>query len=206
MGLVSGGGREELSALATQADTVDLIIPRGGEGLKAALSAVATVPVIYAASGNCHVYVDSSADLDVAEAIVLNAKTQRPGVCNAAETLLIHRDIAPQFLPRVLRSLGEAGVLIRADERTLALAPGGPDAARAGAGSTPSVVVEAAGEDDWATRVPRPDPRRSVSWTRWSRRSSTSDATAAGTPRPSSRATPALRVASSSAWMRPACM
>jgi len=149
VGLVSGGGREELSALATQADTVDLIIPRGGEGLKAALSAVATVPVIYAASGNCHVYVDSSADLDVAEAIVLNAKTQRPGVCNAAETLLMHSDIASRFLPRVLRSLGEAGVLIRADERTLALARGGPDAARAGAGSTPSAVVEAAREDDW---------------------------------------------------------
>ena len=88
--LVAGGGREELAELATQKGTVDLIIPRGGEGLKAALEEVATVPVIYAASGNCHVYVDASADLDQAEAIVLNAKTQRPGVCNAAETLLVH--------------------------------------------------------------------------------------------------------------------
>src|SRR3954471_14748484 len=77
--LVAGGGRDELAELATQDGVVDLIIPRGGEGLKAALSAVATVPVIYAASGNCHVYVDASADLDMARAIIVNAKTQRPG-------------------------------------------------------------------------------------------------------------------------------
>ncbi|MGO8906495.1 MAG: glutamate-5-semialdehyde dehydrogenase [Solirubrobacteraceae bacterium] len=149
VGLVSGGGREELAVLATQTETVDLIIPRGGEGLKAALSEVATVPVIYAASGNCHVYVDSSADLDDAEAIVLNAKTQRPGVCNAAETLLIHRDIGPEFVPRIVRSLGEAGVLVRADERTLALTPAGAQApARADGAGAPG--VEAAGEEDWA--------------------------------------------------------
>ncbi|HMD51375.1 MAG TPA: glutamate-5-semialdehyde dehydrogenase, partial [Solirubrobacteraceae bacterium] len=79
--LVAGGGREELAELATQKDTVEVIIPRGGEGLKHALQAVATVPVIYAASGNCHVYVDASADLTDAEAIVINSKTQRPGVC-----------------------------------------------------------------------------------------------------------------------------
>ncbi len=82
--LVAGGGRDELAELATQRESVDLIIPRGGESLKQALQAVATVPVIYAASGNCHVYVDASADLDAAQAIVINAKTQRPGVCNAA--------------------------------------------------------------------------------------------------------------------------
>ncbi len=122
VGLVAGGGREELAALATQRENVDLIIPRGGESLKEALQAVATVPVIYAASGNCHVYVDASADLDRAEAIVLNAKTQRPGVCNAAETLLVHVDLAPRFLPRVLATLAGAGVRIRADERTFALA------------------------------------------------------------------------------------
>src|ERR1700722_17098894 len=87
--LVAGGGRGELAELATQRESVDLIIPRGGESLKEALQAVATVPVIYAASGNCHVFVDQSADLDSAEEIVLNAKTQRPGVCNAAETLLV---------------------------------------------------------------------------------------------------------------------
>src|SRR5205823_13443733 len=113
--LVAGGGREELAELAAQEGVVDLIIPRGGEGLKAALSAVATVPVIYAASGNCHVYVDAGADLDAAEAIVVNAKTQRPGVCNAAETLLVHADAAPAILPRVLRSLREAGAELRVD-------------------------------------------------------------------------------------------
>ena len=101
LSLVAGGGREELAELAGQEGVVDLIIPRGGEGLKKALSAVAKVPVIYAASGNCHVFVDDSADLDGAlEAIVLNAKTQRPGVCNAAETLLVHGGVAHEFLPR----------------------------------------------------------------------------------------------------------
>ena len=120
--LVAGGGREELAELATQEGVVDLIIPRGGEGLKAALKGVATVPVIYAASGNCHVVVDASADLDQAQRIVLNAKTQRPGVCNAAETLLIHADAAPAFVPRVLAALQEAGVELRVDGRTRALA------------------------------------------------------------------------------------
>jgi glutamate-5-semialdehyde dehydrogenase len=119
---VAGGGREELAELATQNGLVDLIIPRGGEGLKKALEAVATVPVIYAASGNCHVYVDASADQDAALAIVLNAKTQRPGVCNAAEKLLVHADAAPSFLPRVLRALQDAGVELRVDGRTRALA------------------------------------------------------------------------------------
>src|SRR5687767_3700989 len=114
--LVAGGGREELAELATQTDYVDLIIPRGGEGLKKALSAVATVPVIYAASGNCHVYVDASADLDAALRIAVNAKVQRPGTCNSAETLLVHRDVAAEFLPRVLGALREQGVELRGDE------------------------------------------------------------------------------------------
>jgi glutamate-5-semialdehyde dehydrogenase len=142
VGMLAGGGREELAELATQQDTVDLIIPRGGEGLKEALQAVASVPVIYAASGNCHVYVDASADLDRAEAVVLNAKVQRPGVCNAAETLLVHVDVADRFIPRIVRALGAAGVLVRADERTLALV----DRAGDGAAATP---VEPAAEDDW---------------------------------------------------------
>jgi glutamate-5-semialdehyde dehydrogenase len=138
--LVAGGGREELAELATQRENVDLIIPRGGESLKEALQAVATVPVIYAASGNCHVFVDASADLDQAEAIVLNAKTQRPGVCNAAETLLIHAGAATEFIPRVLRALGEAGVLVRADERTTRIA----------AEHEPiSVHLEPARDEDW---------------------------------------------------------
>ena len=117
--LVSGG-RQQLAELAGQEGVVDLIIPRGGEGLKKALSAVAKVPVIYAASGNCHVYVDASADVDAALRIVLNAKTQRPGVCNAAETLLVHADIAAEFLPRAGAALREAGVELRAEERAAA--------------------------------------------------------------------------------------
>jgi len=137
IGLVSGGGREELTELATQDGVVDLIFPRGGEGLKAALKAVATVPVIYAASGNCHVYVDASADLDAAEAIILNAKVQRPGVCNAAETLLVHRDVAAELLPRLLANLSVAGVELVGDGRTQDLAG--------------SVPVEEASEEDWDT-------------------------------------------------------
>ncbi len=120
---LAGGSRDELAALATQTRHVDLIIPRGGEGLKAALLEHATVPVIYAASGNCHVYVDAAADLDQALAIALNAKVQRPGVCNAAETLLVHRDVAAAFLPRALAALREAGVELRGDERCRELAP-----------------------------------------------------------------------------------
>src|SRR5207248_4369376 len=125
IGLVAGGGREELAELATQDGLVDLIIPRGGEGLKTALKDVATVPVIYAASGNCHVYVDADADLDMAEAIILNAKLQRPGVCNSAENLLVHVDVAPEFVPRALRALRDAGVELRVDGRTRALAGNG---------------------------------------------------------------------------------
>jgi glutamate-5-semialdehyde dehydrogenase len=119
IGLVAGGGHEELGELATQTETVDLIIPRGGEGLKAALKAVATVPVIYAASGNCHIYVDASADAEQAERIVLNAKTQRPGVCNAVETVLVHRRAVPEILFALLLALAEAGVTVRGDEATL---------------------------------------------------------------------------------------
>jgi glutamate-5-semialdehyde dehydrogenase len=79
--------------------------------------------VIYAAAGNCHVYVDRSADLLAAQEIVVNAKVQRPGVCNAAETLLVHADVAPRFMPTVLHALHDAGVEIHADGRTRALVP-----------------------------------------------------------------------------------
>jgi glutamate-5-semialdehyde dehydrogenase len=115
--LISGADRDELRELATQNSSVDLIIPRGGEGLKAALKGVATVPVIFAASGNCHVYVDRSAELKTAQEIVINAKVQRPGVCNAAETLLVHADVAGEFLPRVLHALHDAGVTLHGDHR-----------------------------------------------------------------------------------------
>ena len=137
MSLVAGGGREELAELATQTGVVDLIIPRGGEGLKAALKGVATVPVIYAASGNCHVYVDATADLDAARAIILNAKLQRPSACNAAETLLVHRDVAGAFLPETLRALADAGVTLHGDGRARAAAAG--------------IELQEATEHDWDT-------------------------------------------------------
>ena len=137
MALVAGGGHDELAELATQAGVVDLIIPRGGEGLKAALKGVATVPVMYAASGNCHVYVDASASLGDALAIALNAKVQRPSVCNAAETLLVHEDVADEFLPMALGALADAGVELRGDAVTRE---------RAG-----EVAVATATDEDWAT-------------------------------------------------------
>ncbi len=131
------GGRDEIAELATQTGLVDLIVPRGGEGLKAALKGVATVPVIYAAAGNCHVYVDESADLERARAIVLNAKVQRPGVCNAVETLLVHADVAERFLPRALAALAEAGVVVHGDARARAAAP--------------AVAMHEARDEDWDT-------------------------------------------------------
>jgi glutamate-5-semialdehyde dehydrogenase len=137
--LVAGGGREELRDVATQTGVIDLLIPRGGDGLKKALMEYATVPVIYAASGNCHVYVDATADLAKARAIALNAKVQRPGVCNAAETLLVHSDVAAEFLPGVMRDLRDAGVELRVDGR-----------ARAAAGEDGDALVDAS-EADWAT-------------------------------------------------------
>jgi glutamate-5-semialdehyde dehydrogenase len=132
---IGGGGHEELAELATQEGAVDLLIPRGGEGLKAAIKAVATVPVMYAAAGNCHVYVHADADPEMARRIAVNAKVQRPGVCNAAETLLIDAAIADRFAPAVLADLTAAGVELVGDER-----------ARAAAGN---VAVGAAADEDW---------------------------------------------------------
>jgi glutamate-5-semialdehyde dehydrogenase len=124
-------GRDELTELVTQTAHVDLVIPRGGEGLKAALMEHATVPVIYAASGNCHVYVDSAADLQMASEIAINAKVQRPGVCNAAETLLVHREVAAAFLPQIARDLTAAGVELRGDEPSRELVPAMVEASEA---------------------------------------------------------------------------
>jgi glutamate-5-semialdehyde dehydrogenase len=139
IGVIAGGVRDELAQLATAEGLVDLIIPRGGEGLKAALKAVATVPVMYAASGNCHLFVDATADLESATAIALNAKVQRPSVCNAIETLLVHADAAPAFLPRAVAALRDAGVELRTDGRARALA--GPAAG----------ALREATDEDWAT-------------------------------------------------------
>ena len=117
---------------------MDLIIPRGGEGLKNALKAVARVPVMYAAAGNCHAYVDVDADVEMARRIAYNAKVQRPGVCNAAETLLVHSALAAEVLPPLLAELDAAGVELVGDERTREVAEG----------ATP---VGTATEEDWDT-------------------------------------------------------
>jgi glutamate-5-semialdehyde dehydrogenase len=120
--LLLAGDRGELAELATQQGVVDLLIPRGGEGLKAAIQDVATVPVMYAAAGNCHVFVDAEADLEMARRIAVNAKVQRPGVCNSAETLLIDAAVVERFAPMVIADLTAAGVELVGDERLRALA------------------------------------------------------------------------------------
>lgn len=115
--IVGTASRDDLKELATQSDSLDLIVPRGGEELKESLERHATVPVLYAAAGNCHVLVDQSADREAALAITLNAKLQRPGVCNACETLLVHSAVAESFLPLVCERLVDAGVELRCDPR-----------------------------------------------------------------------------------------
>ncbi len=100
---------------------IDCLIPRGGPSLLASVLEHATVPYVLDGAGNCHVYVDRAADLSMAESIVVNAKTQRPGVCNSAETVLVHRDVAEAFLPRMAASL--AGVALRGDAATRAVLP-----------------------------------------------------------------------------------
>ncbi|MQA74818.1 MAG: glutamate-5-semialdehyde dehydrogenase [Solirubrobacterales bacterium] len=131
------GDRDELAELATAEGLVDLVIPRGGEGLKRALREVATVPVIYAAAGNCHVYVHAEADLEMARRVALDAKVDRPGVCNAAETLLVDAEVAGDFLPAIGADLTAAGVELVGDGRARA-------AARA-------VTIGAATDADWDT-------------------------------------------------------
>ncbi len=133
--LVPGADHESVKQLMRLRGLVDVLIPRGGAGLIRAVVAESTVPVIETGVGNCHVYVDVDADLDQALAIVLNAKTQRVSVCNAAETLLVHAGVADAFLPRVLTALRQAGVTIHGD-----------DAVRA---HDPSALP--ATEQDWAT-------------------------------------------------------
>jgi len=135
--LLDGGDRAELAELATAEGLVDLIIPRGGEGLKEALKSAATVPVMYAAAGNCHVYVHDDADLEMARRVAYNAKVQRPGVCNAAETLLVNSKVAGAFLPGALADLRDAGVELVGDAR-----------ARAAGGG---IQLGEASEADWDT-------------------------------------------------------
>jgi glutamate-5-semialdehyde dehydrogenase len=113
--LVPGETHDSVKALMRARGLVDVLIPRGGAGLIRSVVEESTVPVIETGVGNCHVYVDASADLEQALAIVLNAKTQRTSVCNAAESLLVHEDVADEFLPTVIEALQAAGVTIHGD-------------------------------------------------------------------------------------------
>ncbi|MCL5734149.1 MAG: glutamate-5-semialdehyde dehydrogenase [Actinobacteria bacterium] len=115
---VASRDRGVLVELLQLRDQIDLVIPRGGEALKEFLLEHSKVPVIYAAGGNCHVYVDETADLKHALDITINAKCQRPGVCNAAESLLVHEAVAAEFLPVVVKALDERSVKLHVDART----------------------------------------------------------------------------------------
>ena len=137
--LLDGGGHDAVRALMTARGLVDLLIPRGGASLIQTVVTESTVPVIETGVGNCHVYVDAAADLDKALAITVNAKTHRPSVCNAAESLLVHQGVAGEFLPKVLAELSGAGVALHTDSRS------GEAAERAG------VPHEDATAEDYAT-------------------------------------------------------
>jgi glutamate-5-semialdehyde dehydrogenase len=131
--VVSIKGREAVDLLLKQEDTIDLIIPRGGEGLIRFVAANSRIPVLKHYKGVCHVYVDKKADLKMARGICFNAKVQRPGVCNAMETLLVHRSVAADFLPSMAAAFTEAAVKLR------------------GCGATRTLIpeAEAATEADW---------------------------------------------------------
>ncbi|MFI7467923.1 glutamate-5-semialdehyde dehydrogenase [Nonomuraea sp. NPDC049646] len=115
--LVPGTTRESVKELMRARGLVDVLIPRGGAALINSVVEESTVPVIETGVGNCHVYVDAEADLDLAVQILVNSKAQRPSVCNAAETFLVHEKVADAFVPRALRALAEAGVTVHGDER-----------------------------------------------------------------------------------------
>src|SRR5689334_3646558 len=121
--LVPGTDRGSVTHLLKARGLVDLIIPRGGAGLINYVVENSTVPVIETGVGNVHVYVDADADLDIAERLVVNAKVSRPSVCNAAETLLVHRAVAEEFVPRVVRALQADGVVLHGDDAFAAASP-----------------------------------------------------------------------------------
>jgi glutamate-5-semialdehyde dehydrogenase len=132
--LVPGDDHDSVKHLMRARGLVDVLIPRGGASLIRSVVEESTVPVIETGVGNCHVYVDADADLDMALAIILNSKTHRPSVCNAAETMLVHTAVADAFLPGALAALAEAGVTVHGDEATAAYAD-----------------VVAATDEDWET-------------------------------------------------------
>jgi glutamate-5-semialdehyde dehydrogenase len=122
--LLDASTRDSVHELIKARGLVDVLIPRGGPGLISFVTENATVPVIETGAGNCHIFVDESADFDMADRIVINAKTQRPSVCNAAEKVLVHQSIAPEYIPRIVKRLVEKGVEVRGDDQTCRLAAG----------------------------------------------------------------------------------
>jgi len=127
--MVESPDRNLLAALLREDRLIDLVVPRGGEGLIRAVAEQSTIPVIKHYKGVCHVYVDDLADLAMAAEICFNAKVQRPGVCNAMETMLVHKNVAARFLPRICKRLVKAGVELRGCERTRAVWPDAKEAA-----------------------------------------------------------------------------
>ena len=121
--MIETSDRDLLAALLRQDENIDVVVPRGGESLIRAVAEGSTIPVIKHYKGVCHVYVDDLADLDMAEAICFNAKVQRPGVCNAMETMLVHKHVAARFLPRICRRLSQAGVELRGCDETRRIWP-----------------------------------------------------------------------------------
>jgi len=140
---IDAAGRQGARALMRAHGLIDVLVPRGGAGLIRTVVEESTVPVIETGSGNCHVYVDASADLAQAVDVVVNAKTQRVGVCNAAETLLVHQAVAGDYLPAAAAALWEAGTTLHADAAARAVLA---EAARGREG-----LLAEAGQEDWAT-------------------------------------------------------
>jgi glutamate-5-semialdehyde dehydrogenase len=122
--LLDSSTRDSVQELIKARGLVDVIIPRGGAGLIAFVTENSSVPVIETGAGNCHIFVDESADFEMADRIVINAKTQRPSVCNAAEKLLVHESIAAEYVPRIVKKLIDAGVELRGDAKSRSLAAG----------------------------------------------------------------------------------
>jgi glutamate-5-semialdehyde dehydrogenase len=133
--LLDSTTRQSVQELIKARGLVDVIIPRGGAGLITFVTENATVPVIETGAGNCHIFVDESAGFEMADQIVINAKTERPSVCNAAEKLLVHERIAAEYIPRIVKKLIDAGVEVRGDEKSRSLAAG--------------LNIELAVEQDW---------------------------------------------------------
>ena len=139
--LLDSSTRDSVQELIKARGLVDVIVPRGGAGLIAFVTENSSVPVIETGAGNCHIFVDESADFEMADRILINAKTQRPSVCNAAEKLLVHENIAAAYVPRIVKELIQEGVEVRGDDKSRTLAAG--------------LKIVPAAEEDWCEEYSR---------------------------------------------------